>query len=309
MAQSGSSTPADLPPPLVVVGAGAAGAGLARALSQVGWPVDALVCRDAARAREQAARVGAGRALTFAALLAERPRAGGPLLVLLAVPDRAIAEVAGQLAARHWPAGSVALHVSGSVAVDALAPLRGAGLAIGACHPLKSFVDVVRDGAGLAGTVFAVEGEPAALALAERLARAVGGEPFRLQPGTRGAWHAAASHAANHLVALLDQALDLGERAGLSRDAARSALVRLMAGTLEHLTHAPPGRALTGPLVRGDVEVIAAHLAALEGLGPDLDSAYRALARRALILASRERGLDDATRARLAALLQDPPVP
>ncbi|HTE06266.1 MAG TPA: DUF2520 domain-containing protein, partial [Planctomycetota bacterium] len=213
------------------------------------------------------------------------------------------------LAGRPWPAGSVALHLSGSVEVSALAPLAHAGLATGGLHPLRSFVDPEHDARSMAGVVAALEGEPAALALAEQLAARLGMIAFRLAPGARPAWHAAASHACNHLVALLDQALDLMEHAGLARDAARAALLPLMAGTLENLARHAPAEALTGPIVRGDVPAVERHLHALAGAAPDVREAYLALARRALALAVAGRGLDERAAAALRESLGAPPVP
>ena len=65
-----------------------------------------------------------------------------------------------------------------------------------------------------------------------------------------------------------------------------------MSGTVENLRADRPGQALTGPVVRGDGQVVARHLEALADLSPDLDAAYRALATRALALARADRGLD-----------------
>jgi len=290
-------------PPLIVVGAGAAGTAIARAAKAAGWPLAALVCRSAARARERAALAGGGQALDLPGLLAAGSAV--PALLLLGVPDRAIAPVAAQLAGRDWPAGSLALHLSGSVEVEALAPLRARGLAIGAVHPLKSFVDPARDAASMAGTLAALEGDAPALQAAGELARALGWKPFRLAPGSRAAWHAAAAHACNHLVALLDQSLDLMERAGLARDEARAALLPLLRGTLENLADLPPAQALTGPVARGDADVVRAHLAALATAAPDVRAAYRALAQRALRLAQ-ARGLSQQAVAALRDALREP---
>jgi len=289
------------PPPLLVVGAGAAGTAIARAAQAAGLPVEALACRTLARARERVALAGAGRPLDLEGLLAQG--APGPALLLLGVPDRAIAPVAARLAGRAWAPGSVALHLSGSVEVQALDPLRARGVALGACHPLKSFVDPRRDAASMAGTVAALEGDPAALQAAGALAQALGWRPFTLAPGARAAWHAGAAHAANHLVALLDQSLDLLERAGLARDAGRAALLPLLRGTLDNLAAHAPAEALTGPVARGDAEVLRRHVAALRDAAPDVRAAYGALATRALALA-RQRGLPPAVLAELRAALE-----
>src|SRR5690606_25612623 len=147
---------------------------------------------------------------------------------------------AADLARGRWPPGSVALHLSGAEDVETLAPLRAAGLAIGGLHPLRAFVDDEPGPRLLEGVVVALEGDPPALRLAEELARATGAVPLRLPPGSRAAWHAAAAHASNHLVALLDQALDLMEVAGLPRDRARTALLPLMQGALAHCAGRTP---------------------------------------------------------------------
>jgi len=300
-------------PRVFVAGAGAAGSALAAALHRRGWPLVELASRRPGRARERLAQIAAGgpaadgaQALDFASMCAaDRPTGAGPALLLVAVPDRALPEAAAALARRAWPADSVALHTSGAVEVAALAPLRAAGLAIGGLHPLQSFVDLERDVAGLGRAIVAIEGDATALALAERIARELGARPFRLAPGARPAWHAAASHACNHLVALTDQAIELLATAGLDREAARAALLPLQRGTLDNLDAHAPAEALTGPIVRGDLAVVRGHLAALAAAPPDVAAAYRALGRRAVALA-RERGLPPDVAAALLEALQDP---
>jgi predicted short-subunit dehydrogenase-like oxidoreductase (DUF2520 family) len=215
-------------------------------------------------------------------------------LLIVSVPDRHIANIAKALSKRSWPQESVALHLSGSVDIEALAPLRTAGFAVGSLHPLKSFVDTPATPLSpLADIVCALEGDPTALDLAQDFATKAGARPFRLATGGRAAWHAGATHASNHLVALVDQALDLLQHAGLDRDTGRAALLPLLSSTVENLREHQPGQALTGPVVRGDADVVARHLEALKETSPELASAYKALARRALDLARRERNLDD----------------
>ncbi len=293
-------------PRLCIAGAGAAGTALARALGQSGWPLGEMACRTETRAQERCALIGGGTPVTLEHLAAAGSAShatDAPVLLILGVPDRLIARTATDLARRSWPADSAALHLSGSVEIEALAPLRAAGLAVGGLHPLHSFVHPEQDSRSLAGSVAALEGDAAALALGELIAERLGMRAFRLAPGARPAWHAAASHACNHLVALLDQALDLMQSAGLPRDEARAALLPLMSGTLDHLERHAPAQALTGPIVRGDASVVERHLRALSGVAPDIGAAYVALALRALHLATSERGLDPHAAAALRAAL------
>jgi len=289
---------------LHVVGAGAAGTGLARRLAQSGWTLGSVVCRSTERASERCALIGAGLPASMDTWPEGNEASDTPVVLLIAVPDRVIAERARHLAQASWPPGSVALHLSGSVEVDALDDLAAAGLATGGLHPLKSFVDPERDAESLPGTVFALEGAAPALAVAEQIVKACEGSSFSLAPGRRPAWHAAAAHGANHLVALVDQCLDIAEHAGLQRDQARAALLPLLQGTLANLAHHRPHDALTGPIARGDTIAVQKHLQALTELPGDVSAAYQALAARALHLALQTGSLSERSEQTLRDLLR-----
>lgn len=294
-------------PRLYVAGAGAAASALALALARTDWPLGEIATRSAERSESRCTLLGGGEPVTMDELTrADRPGPAEPVLLLIGVPDRHIGRLAKRLARRSWAAGSVALHLSGSVEVSELKPLSKAGLSIGSLHPLKSFVDPERDVASMGGTVFALEGDGPALTLAEAIAERLGARPFLLEPGTRAAWHAAATHACNHFVALVDQALDLMETAGLDRGNARAALLPLLEGTLTNLHDFAPADALTGPIVRGDLPAVQRHLQALANAPDDVGAAYRALARRLVRLARSDRDLDPETAAALLDELAEP---
>ncbi len=165
-------------------------------------------------------------------------------------------------------------------------------------------MDAERAAGTFAGTVMAIEGDPEAQDVLHAIVRTLGGVALPLAPGTRGAWHAAATHACNHFVALVDQAIELMAGAGLDRDTARRALVPLLEGTLDNLRAHAPADALTGPVVRGDVLAVRRHVEALAAGAADTDAAYRALARRAVALAARERDLPPDVAIELEQLLR-----
>ena len=160
---------------------------------------------------------------------------------------------------------------------------------VGSLHPLQSFPSAEMGVARLPGSWCAVEG-PAGV---ERLAISLGMRPFRVDPALRATYHAAATVASNHLVALLGQATRLAEAAGLPP----GALVPLVRSTLANVEAVGPAAALTGPVLRGDAETVARHLAVLPAAERP---AYRALAERALELSGRDRPS-------LRALLEDAP--
>jgi predicted short-subunit dehydrogenase-like oxidoreductase (DUF2520 family) len=207
--------------------------------------------------------VGAGRVgSALAARLTERGLAVGahkPELVLLCVPDRAIASVAAQIEPGPWVA-----HVSGATPLAALDPhVRRFGL-----HPLQTFTRA-RGAEQLDGAFAAVTAETdEARELGFRLARTLGLEPFALGDSKRDAYHAGAVVASNYLVTLRRAAGSLLEAAG----APPEALDPLMLRTIEN------GFELTGPIARGDWATVEAHTAAIRRERPELEPMYAALA-------------------------------
>ena len=224
---------------------------------------------------------------------------GGAAGVVVAVPDRAIGQVAARLADVRLPPGIPVLHCSGSRAADALAGIAAQGHPIGSLHPLAAIADPVAGADRLGGATWGVEGDDAAVAFAERIVRACGGHALHVRPGGKALYHAAAVFASNYAVALLAVAERLMEEAGVPAEDARPALAALAAGAVENVGARGPAAALTGPVARGDEDTVALHLARLSGADRTL---YCSLGREALRLA-RGHGLDGAAAARLRALL------
>ena len=207
--------------------------------------------------------IGAGRVgSAFSARLRERGLSlddPDPELVLICVPDRAIADVA-----REVPRGPWIGHVSGATPLRALNPHV---LRFGV-HPLQTFT-LRRGPEQIDGAYAAVTAESEeARDVGVWLARTLGLHPFVLDDARRGAYHAGAAIASNYLVTLHRAASRLFVDAG----APPEALVPLMTRTIEN------GFQLTGPIARGDWAVVAAHLDALHDARPELEAMYRALA-------------------------------
>jgi predicted short-subunit dehydrogenase-like oxidoreductase (DUF2520 family) len=220
---------------------------------------------------ESACVVGAGRVgKAMTARLGERVptrvadrdlECGDAGLVLLCVPDRAIAEVAAAMPPGPWVA-----HTSGACRLEALAPHERRF----SLHPLQTFT-LDRGSEQLDGAWAAVSGESAeALSAGTELARTLGLKPFELDDEMRPLYHAAASFVSAFLVTLHDVAAELMDAAG----APPEALEPLMRRTIEN------GFQHTGPLVRDDWETVERHAEAIAARSPDLLPLYRALAER-----------------------------
>lgn len=210
----------------------------------------------AARLSERGVAVRAGRTVE-----------GDPQLVLLCVPDTAIAEVA-----RGLSRGPLVAHVSGATPLSALDPhVRRFSV-----HPLQTFTrsrgPEQLDGAWAAVTAETDETRAAGLWLAETL----GLRPFELADSARTLYHAGAVFASNYVVTLHRAASVLFESAGAPPDA----LVPLMSRTIENDFE------LTGPISRGDWATVEAHRAAIRAAHPELEQLYETLAGGTLALAT-----------------------
>jgi predicted short-subunit dehydrogenase-like oxidoreductase (DUF2520 family) len=215
-------------------------------------------------------------------------------LVLLAVSDGAIPDSAGELASGEVPSWSrrVVLHHAGALGLDVLRPLEQRGAAVGLLHPLQSLGDGPLAPSLLRGARARIEGVGRAHAAARRLARDLGMVPLRLpaplSPEDRIIYHAAAAMVSNDLIALIDAGSGLLEKLGMKRSDAFEALAPLARGTVLQAEAQGLRSALTGPVVRGDVETVAAHLRALGRRRRGSERIHRLLSRQLLCLAERE---------------------
>ena len=223
----------------------------------------------------------------------------------LAVPDDDIFAVAGQLAsampgARRSGRAPLAIHSSGLGSLHLLKPLHEAGVLTLCLHPLQTFAgdgraDVL-DGVPCAVTAW----DESVAQLGEELAAKLGMKPFRLADERKTLYHLAAAVSSNLLVALESDAGKLmGEATG--REDSMSLLAPLLATTVANLEARGPAGALTGPVARGDVATVRAHLRLLDREAPRVASAYRALSLEALALAAPR--LDDETVRTLKSIL------
>jgi predicted short-subunit dehydrogenase-like oxidoreductase (DUF2520 family) len=190
----------------------------------------------------------------------------GTTVLLLAVPESALPEVVYELARfGAAPPGCVALHLSGVLSTDVLEPLHRGGYAIGSLHPLQAVADPWLAAERLHDVTFTLSGEPAAVAAGRRLAHALGGATLVIAPNLRTVYHAGVTMASSYLVALIDASVRVLAQAGIPEDAALRALVPLLHGTLENVRQLGIPAALTGPIPRGDADVVRLHLARLSG--------------------------------------------
>ena len=287
-----------------VVGAGRVGATLAAGLRAAGHEVVAAAGEsDASRGRIDALLPGVeiGKPTDVA-------RACD--LLLLTVPDDMLSNVVTMLvgsgAIRE---GQVVVHTSGRHGLAVLEPARAVGARTIAMHPAMTFTGTGIDLPRLAGCVFGVTADEADRALAESLVADLGGRAMWVPEDRRTLYHAGLAHGANHLVTLITEAMEILSAAGADDPAAtlRPLLTAALDNALEH-----GDAALTGPIVRGDVETVRAHVTDLAANAPQTLASYVTMARATLdravtdgrllpIRATKMLQVLDATEARVAA--------
>lgn len=199
-------------------------------------------------------------------------------VILIAVPDRAIGAVAQSLAKAGGRAcrGKIALHTSGALDHTVLAPLTREGAFTGSLHPMQTFSG--KRAPELRGTIFGIEGDRAAIGVAARMARELGGVPVKLRAADKPAYHAAGVLAAGHALALVEAAARVLISIGFTRRRALEALLPLTREMLDNLQSVGLRAAWTGPVARGDFEIVARHRRALGAHPREFARAYDALA-------------------------------
>ncbi|MGW5270785.1 Rossmann-like and DUF2520 domain-containing protein [Rhodococcus sp. NPDC003994] len=271
-----------------IVSAGRVGTALGEALDRVGHVVfgcSAVSDASLARARTR---------LPDAAVLPAAEVAARSELLVLAVPDAELpALVQGLARTGAVSPGTLVLHTSGANGVGILAPLAGNGVVTMAVHPAMTFSGKPEDTERLSSACFGITAaDEIGFAIAQSLVLEIGGEPVGVREDARTLYHAALAHGSNHLVTVVNDALDAlrtaladteltGQQPVESRPGgvAERVLAPLLSAALDNVLRSGPA-ALTGPVARGDADMVDAHLQALTALDDDLAAGYRALSLR-----------------------------
>jgi len=257
-----------------VIGAGRVGAVLAAALRHAGHEIVA-VAGESDASRRRAADLLPGVPLRKPSAVAKAAD-----LVLLTVPDDMLSNVVTMLAeSGALRPGQHVAHTSGAHGLAVLEPAARVGARPIALHPAMTFSGTAKDLDRLSGCVFGLTAGPLERDLAESLVRDLGGRPTWVPEEMRTLYHAGLAHGANHLVTLVSEAMGMLAAAGV--DDTAGTLRPLLEAALDNaLAHGDA--ALTGPIVRGDVKTVAAHVRQLQRTNPDSLPSYLALARATL---------------------------
>ena len=252
-----------------VIGAGRVGAVLAAVLRSRGHDIVSVAGESDAsmrRAADLLPGVPVAKPTTFARTCD---------VLLLTVPDDMLENVVIQLTASGAiRSGQYVVHTSGRHGLEILAPAVAVGARGIAMHPAMTITGTEVDSARLHGCIFGVTAAAEERPVAERLVSDLDGTVMWIDESRRTLYHAGLAHGANHLVTLVAQAMELLEAAGADDPAAT--LRPLLTAALDNAL-AEGDSALTGPIVRGDVNTVRAHLAEIAATAPDTLPSYVAL--------------------------------
>jgi predicted short-subunit dehydrogenase-like oxidoreductase (DUF2520 family) len=245
-------------PQITILGTGRLGSALAVELKRAGYHVrEVIPGRSVAswrRARELAKLIDA-RAVSRN----EASFQSG--VIWFCVPDRAIAAAARELAPLVRWKGKIAFHSSGALSSDELDVLRRRGAAVASVHPFMTFVR--GSVPSLRGVSFGVEGDASAVRVARAVVRRLGGEGFHVAKNRKAMYHTWGAFTSPLLVALLATAEQVAQAAGLSRTRARKNMLPIVRQTLANFAKLGPAGASSGPIVRGDADIVREHLQVL----------------------------------------------
>lgn len=226
-------------------------------------------------------------------------------LLLIGVPDQVLPEIVRELTKRSYAVGrATVFHLSGSWSSEILAPLRQFGASVASLHPIMTFADPARAVEQLIGCAYTVEGDEQACQVLTGLVQKSKGTAWVISPEVKPLYHAGLVFACNYLPVLLQKAVDVLAAAGIGQEKSLSALRPLIQATVENCFRLGLQKALTGPVARGDAEVVRAEIDHLTRVNKEWAFVYKVLAREALALAASGGLIPETKRERLARLLE-----
>jgi len=286
-------------PAISIIGLGAVGSAFARALSAAGYPLLTFIDRQRSTYDELQSLLPETQAATDVNSLRAETE-----ILLICVPDDQIAAVDRNLR-KILPKMRLraCAHTSGTLAASVLESAAGLNIPAASMHPLQTFP---RGGAtvSLKGICFALEGNPAATGILEKMVADIGGKTFNIASEQKSLYHTAAVFVSNFIPVLLRSGADLAAASEISEKEYLQMVAPLIRQSLENTLRSGPAEALTGPIARGDALTVERHLRALRAESPTALALYRMLSLKALELAV-ERGLPEEQFENLRRLLTE----
>ncbi|WP_226578993.1 Rossmann-like and DUF2520 domain-containing protein [Acuticoccus sediminis] len=255
---------------LNLVGPGRVGQTIFRRLVEAGQhTVQDIAARSLESAERAAEAIGAGRATTLGEMRAAD-------VWFITVSDTKTTAVAEALA-RSAPGPAIAVHCSGFLSSEALAPLGPRGWSLASAHPVLTFADPAVAVTQFPGSYCGIEGDETALATVRPLLEGIGARCFPIRSETKALYHGAAVMANNFAIVLQALGREAWADSGVPADILEDLHAAILRPTVENVLAMGPAAALTGPASRNDWDVVTRQHQAVADWNPEAGQAYESL--------------------------------
>lgn len=267
-----------------IIGAGKVGKTLGRLFTKLeGIDIVGVYNRSIEKAEEAVNFIGSGIACCK---LSNLPKSD---ISFITLPDEKIAEIAVEL--RIILPSKIYAHCSGILPASILNCLKVGDCKIAAVHPALSFAIPELSSKNFRGTFCALDGDVDACNTLADLFERIGGKILPINSEQKVLYHAACVFASNYCVTLENSAEECLVKAGVDKDLALQATLKLMQSAIDNIKQNKSAKnALTGPIQRGSITAINAHLEALKNI--EMVELYKALGKETLKLATPTKELE-----------------
>ena len=246
---------------VAIVGAGCVGTTLAVMLHEAGYTIGSVVSRHGASAQKLATLVSCKNYSTSVSAIDPKTE-----LLVITVSEDQIIEVASILAKSCNLNFKMltAFHTSGALTSEELRPLFQKGTSVFSLHPIQSFskyTSLKKQLTRMKEISYGFEGDTRNYAEARHIVKKLNGKIVRIPKEAKILYHIACVCASNYSVALLG-AID-GLLNDISSSISMKDLAPLVRTSIDNALQMSPGKALTGPIARGNISTVQRHLNAL----------------------------------------------
>ena len=270
-----------------IIGAGKVGTSLAAVLKRKGFHITGV--SDTAEASLKTAERYLGKDVLYTQN--NMDVVGAADAIAITTQDRVIQDVAAEINANAERLDKkLIFHTSGADPSSVLMPLNEKGAFLGSLHPLQTFPDIDSAIGVLQDTCIFVEGDKNAVPLLRHLGDHIGAKVYTIAGKDKVLYHLSAVFVCNLLSALFYSGKGLMDKINIDFEP----FLPIIKATLNNIEKKGPLAALTGPIVRGDVKTVKAHLASIEDMELH-KKVYKALSEVAVQMATERKTIDEKT--------------
>lgn len=215
-------------------------------------------------------------------------------IIMITTPDSFISRTAELLsnAAVEWNC-KIVCHMSGVYSSDILSKLKERGATVCSLHPMMAFNELESSVKALESACFTLDGYGEGLVKIKNLLDRTENKYFEIPPQSKSLYHAASCTVSNYVVVLLDAGMEMFKTCGFLEKDVKELIKPIVEKVVNDVFNVGTGRALTGPISRGDTITVERHLKELKNHKKNWLEIYKALALQTAELALRANKIDN----------------